>query len=279
MSGVLANGNGQSVSDNCPTQKGSVPLMLSRLPDEVPAWEWTARYTLDLHHAYRLVAAHVYGRGDLGRFAYAAFDHINGTYFEGKLPETLILWDLTNYGKALGWCRSAADGPPIIKLHPSLVFPVPPTALEREAYEDPAAWGYPEEWFGFCLAFDVLLHECVHASVNYLLGGWERLPGVRSYWSSHNNPLWVDEVNRIAPLLGYTGDRFTMKRPKRVVIPGEFTKRGKPKKRTRCVQEGNAPDFERFPYELPGRAQFYLAKELPFPWEANRKKRERVSPN
>jgi hypothetical protein len=266
--------NGQSVSPNTGTQNGTRTPLLSRLPEEVPARSWGDTYTEDLHHAYRLIAAHVYRFADLGRFAYAAFDWINATYFEGKLPETLLLWDLTDYGRCLGWCRSAADGPPIIKLHPATVQP-----RDRPNYRHAHVWGYPLDWFGLCFAFDTLLHECVHASVNYLLGGWEGLPGVKSYWTCHNNPLWVGELNRIAPRLGYAGDPFTMKTPQRVPIPGVFTKTGKPRTRTARRQDGEAPDFERFPHSLPCRAPFYLAGKLPFPWGRKRPKRGVVSPS
>jgi hypothetical protein len=197
-----------------------------------------------IHAAYRLIADHLYG--ELGRFAYAAWGHINGTYFGGALPETFILWDLTDYGRCLGWCRSAEDGPPIIKLHPNLVMP-----SDREAARAQLArWGIPVETFGPCFAFDVLLHECMHANVEYNLGGWRRLDGAqRSKWTSHNNPLWVAECNRIAGLLGFR-PCYTMKKYKRVGGKVKYT----------C----DGPDFECFPYTLPGRKEFYLARSLPF---------------
>jgi hypothetical protein len=246
------------VYSNSGTLTNDQSSRMARLPDVTPAFEWTQRYGTNLHIAYRTIADHVYGR--LGRFAYAAFDYLNATFFQGKLPETLLLWDLTDHGHFLGWCRSSAEGPPIIKLHPALVAPAarPP---------DEPVWHMPLSWFGWCLAYDVLLHECVHASVDYLLGGWEYLLGQRSYWSCHNNPVWVAEVNRIAPLLGYTGDAFTMKLPRRVSVPGSVGPRGKPLTRSVRAQHGNAPDFEHFPHCLPGREAFYLGRELPFTWK------------
>jgi hypothetical protein len=252
--------NAPAVSCNCKTQR-ALPLV-TRLPDEAPRADWQERYDVELHAAYRLVAQHVYRAGRLGEFGYKAFDHINTAYFEGKLPETLILWDLTAYGRCLGWCRSAADGPPIIKLHPSIVEPAarPPT-LPRHLQK---VWNVLIPWLGWAFAFDILLHECIHAAVNYLHGGYERLPGVRSYWTSHNNPLWVGELNRIAPLLGYYGDPFTMRLPKRV--PGEVSPDGKPATRSVRAQDGNAPAIERFPYGVPARSALYLAKKLPFAW-------------
>jgi hypothetical protein len=194
----------------------------------------------EIHAAYRLIADHLYGK--LGRFAYAAWDHINGAYFGGALPETLILWDLTDYGHCLGWCRSCADGPPIIKLHPNLVM-----ESERGWV---ARWGIPPERLGPCFAYDVLLHECIHAHVEYNLGGWGRLTGTqRSKWTCHNNPLWVGECNRIAELLGYPA-RYEMKKYRRVAGKSKYG----------C----DGPDFERFPYTIPGRQAFHLSGQLPF---------------
>jgi hypothetical protein len=193
-----------------------------------------------IHAAYRLIAEHLYR--DLGRFAYAAFDHINAAYFDGKLPETLILWDLTDYGRELGWCRSSADGPPIIKLHPNLVFS--PNRPQK------ARWLIPVELFGRCFAYDVLLHECTHAHVEYNLGGWAHLDGPqRSKWTYHNNPVWVAECNRIAGLLGYPVT-YEMKRYRRV--------EGK------VVYRCDGPDFEHFPHSIPGREDFYRRRQLPF---------------
>jgi hypothetical protein len=112
---------------------------------------------------------------------------LNAAYFGGCLPETLVHWDLTDYGHALGWCRSSADGPPIIKLHPNLVLaPTRPGPRRQDK-----RWDIPVRLLGYCYAFDVLLHECAHAHINYNLGGWERLEGPqRSKWTCHNNPLW-----------------------------------------------------------------------------------------
>jgi hypothetical protein len=198
----------------------------------------------EIHAAYRLSAAHLYR--DLGRFAYAAFDHINATYFGGAVPETLILWDLTDYGHSLGWCRSSADGPPIIKLHPNLVYsPNRPMILRQET-----RWHIPVELLGRCYAYDVLLHEMIHAHINYDLGGWERLDGPqRKKWTCHNNPLWVGECNRIAALLGYQVN-FEMKKYRRVEGQVKYG----------C----DGPDFEHFPHSIPGREDFYRAGELPF---------------
>jgi hypothetical protein len=212
------------------------------------------RFDEQLHAAYRLVARHVYRVGRLGAFGYAAFDYINATFFEGKLPETLLLWQLTEHGHALGECRSSEDGPPVISLHPALVYPAKARLPSSEQHRE-KRWSILREWLGFCYAFDVLLHECIHADINYVLGGWERLQGERgqqrSKWSSHNNPLWVGECNRIARLLGQD-TVFDMKKYRR--------------KNGRLQYGCDGLDFEHFPACLPDREAFYLAKKLPFPF-------------
>src|SRR5262245_38221945 len=81
---------GEAVSSNSGT-RDSKPPAVSRLPDEAPRFDWSRRYDDDLHAAYRMVARHVYPQLRLGEFAYLAFDYINATFFENKLPATLIL--------------------------------------------------------------------------------------------------------------------------------------------------------------------------------------------
>jgi hypothetical protein len=222
---------------------------------------WTGTYDEQVHAAYRLIARHVYRVGHLGDFAYAAFEHINAAFFAGRLPEPLILWDITNYGKCLGWTRSPQDGPPIIKLHPSLVMPVG-TQSVAGGWKPP--WGLSQ--LGHCYAYDVLLHETVHAAVEYLHGGVEAHPDFSSKWTSHANPVWVAECNRIARIMG-VDVAYDMKRYRRVPTGG-LTKTGKPATKVEFSCDG--PDPERFPQNLPGRVAFYRAKQLPFFWEKPR---------
>jgi hypothetical protein len=93
----------------------------------------------------------------------------------------------------------------------------------------------------------------MHVAVQYLRGGWQGGD------SSHNNPAWIAEVNRIAPLLGLADVEAGMKRPKRT---------GKTIKRT---ETGNIPfsAVTTFPgglREVRGTADaYYRAKQLPFP--------------
>lgn len=210
-----------------------------------------------LHEAYRLIAGHVY-RG-MGDFAYQAFDDINRRYFAGCLPEPLLLWDITSHGHNLGWTRACKDGPPIIKLHPSVLA----------GTESAIPWQIAPEVQGVCLAYDLLLHECVHLSVDYLHGGWENLPGLTQLWTSHNNPVWVDECNRIACLLGFN-ERTRMGYYKRVPVPGKFTKTGKSETKPKWTHGGRYnPEY--FPQGLRGRFDFYLLNRLPFDLNLNGK--------
>jgi hypothetical protein len=218
---------------------------------------WTTTYDERIHEAYRLIARHVYKHGGLGEFAYCAFDYINATFFAGRLPEPLILWDITDYGACLGWTRSASDGPPIIKLHPSTVYPADSKRLP---------WGMPRGFIGFRYAYHVLIHESIHAAVNYLHGGYENIPGRKKAWTSHNNPLWVSEVNRISILMGLPAN-YVMKRNRRVPT-GEVDDKGRPVTKVKYV--GDGPPFERFPLDAPGSEEFYRRGELPFSWESNR---------
>lgn len=198
--------------------------------------------------AYRVIASHLFRK--LGDFAYQSFDFINANYFSGAVPETHILWDITKYGKQLGWCRSSSEGPPIIKLHPSLVSPTQADVGDR------GPWKIPFEHFGHCLAFDVLLHEMIHAHVNYNLGGEDGCAAAangptasRSLWTCHNCPNWINECNRIGKLLGLNVD-------------AQMTVSKRVGKKVERVNGGNCCP-ETFPIHF--RKSFYLAKKLP--WE------------
>jgi hypothetical protein len=208
-------------------------------------------YNRKVKEAYRLIARHVYGAD--GEFAYRAFRDLNAIYFGEQLPEPLVLWDLTNWGNCLAWTRSPDEGPPIIKLHPALVHP---------SKEDGSPWGIPADFIGYPYAFYVLLHECIHVAVNYVLGGYREHPDYKKYWTSHNNPLWISECNRIAGLMG-VDVQYTMKTYQRVPT-GKLDKKGKPVRK--LVYRSDGPDFERFPHCLPGAHEFYRNGQFHFQW-------------
>lgn len=185
--------------------------------------------------ACKLVAEAYYG--EQGAWLYAAFDAINEAYFSGELPYPLITIEITPHSSCLGWCSSTDLRPPRIAIHPTLF------GVRRQGEKTP--WGVPGAWLGKRFALDVLLHECIHASVHYRLGGY-------SGPSSHNNEQWVSEVNRIAPLLGLEDVKAGRQVAKRVPVPGGFTKSGKQQTRVQKVSLGNVPfaAVARFPYAV-----------------------------
>lgn len=188
-----------------------------------------------------------------GLFAYAAFEHINAAFFGGRLPTPWITWGLTSHGRCLGFARTS-NTPPTITLHPSLLG----------GTEKRNPWKVDPALLGACYAYDTLLHECIHVSAHYLLH-WDG-----SGASSHNNPVWVGEVNRIAPLLGFAGIEAGMNKAKRVPIGGgELTKTGKPATKVEKATDGNIPYSAvcRFPRSLRqhlGDLSFYRRQVLPF---------------
>lgn len=108
-----------------------------------------------------------------------------------------------------------------------------PSVFGGSEKKDP--WGVPPAWLGRNFAFDVLLHEMIHLSVEYRLGG-------RTGPTSHNEPAWIAEVNRLAPLLGFEGIQARKSVTKRVPVEdAAFTKRGKRPTRVVRTTEGNVP--------------------------------------
>jgi hypothetical protein len=206
---------------------------------------------LDLAEACKLIARHY--SGPRGEFAYECFEHINVTLFGGELPWPLITWAITAHGRCLGktWAGGSA---PVIVLHPSTLG----------GTEKTNPWGVDPAILGVCYAYDVLVHECTHVKVECLLGGW------RGHGStSHNNPLWVAEVNRLAPLLGLGNIQAGRSRLKRVPVDGQVTKTGKPATKVVRASETALPYscVYTFPYGARkhlGGTGFYCAHVLPF---------------
>jgi hypothetical protein len=174
--------------------------------------------------ATRYVEEHFFS--EKAKFARHAFDYINERFFHGQLPWTLILWGLTAHGKCLGQTVSNLRKPPVITLHPSLLG----------GTEKTNPWQVHPRHLGQCYAFDVVLHECMHVSVEYLLGGQQ------GGESSHNCPAWIAELNRIAPMLGFPEVKAEMTKPARV----------KGEAKVKRITKGNIPldVISRFPYAL-----------------------------
>jgi hypothetical protein len=200
----------------------------------------------NIEDACRAVAQHYHGA--LGVWVYQAFEWINAMLFFDELPYPLIVLGLTAHGKCLAWTRSplAELKPPTILLHPSLWG-----GTERV---DP--WKIPADLLGPRYALDVLIHESMHVSVAYRLG---YAPTRRE--SSHNNPAWIAEVNRIAPLIGLPGVQAAMSIPKRVG------------KKVQRMCDGNIPfsAAASFPHpvrRLRGELDYYRDRS-PLPFERN----------
>jgi hypothetical protein len=197
----------------------------------------------DISAMVRRVAAHY--NGPRGTWVYDAFDYINAAYFSGQLPTPLIVWTITPYGKCIGQTRvweiqeRAADDPPTITLHPTL--------LRR----------------GPRYAFDTLLHECMHVHILCNLGG-------ETGETSHNCDEWIAEVNRLAPLIGIPGVQAGRIKVKRVPVEGaEPNERGKRPTAVARVAEGNMPliALASFPHGVRqhlGLMDYYQGRTLPF---------------
>jgi hypothetical protein len=172
-----------------------------------------------------IVAEQVYGRK--GVWAYDSFVFINDEYFAGRLPWAHILWGLTAHGGCIAWASTVRDKsrPPIITLHPSL--------LQGTEKEQP--WNIPADCLGASLAFDTLLHECIHVHIEYNLGGHDGR-------SSHDCKRWIRQANRIAPLLGFRDIRFGITKTVRVPdYSAPKTVRGKVATRVVRRTTGNVP--------------------------------------
>ncbi len=108
--------------------------------------------------------------------------------------------------------------PEQITLHKSLIRP-----KER-------AWNL-HPLFGEHFVSDVLLHEMIHQAQRAFYSPDEYIGPNKSSESSHNNPSWVAEVNRIAPMLGLPANAAVVKqrridgKPKWMPPPGCMSQR------------------------------------------------------
>lgn len=200
---------------------------------------------MDIVEATKLIARHYDGKK--GLWAYEAFEYINERFYDNRLPWPLIRWAITPHGGCLGLTHSGDA--PIIVLHPSLLA----------GSEKPNPWGVDPALLGVTYAFDVLLHETIHVSVRYLLGG-------ATGPTSHNNPQWLSEVNRIAPMIGLEA-KAGISKARRVVVTGDDGK--STSKVIRGVDDDCWPfkAVATFPggvrYHL-NQTDYYLNKTLPF---------------
>ena len=119
--------------------------------------------------------------GEAGAWVYDEWNLLNETFFYGENIPGAIIWGSTLQGGSLGYYHVSEN---LIYLNKNLMRPIYPTRGVN--------WGIRH--LNKRVASDVLLHEMIHQRVNQT-GGWVGE-------TSHNNERFVDEVNRIAGLLG-----------------------------------------------------------------------------
>ena len=119
--------------------------------------------------------------GEVGAWAFDEWKYLNKTYFYGQNEAGPIIWGSSLQDKSLGYYSVTEN---LIYLHKNLMRPIYPS--------NDLKWGIIN--LNKKLASDVLLHEMIHQMI-YQTGGWEGR-------DSHNNNRFVEEVNRIAKLLG-----------------------------------------------------------------------------
>jgi hypothetical protein len=129
--------------------------------------------------------------GDVGAWAYDEWKYLNEVYFNGKNNVGPIVWGLTFQGESMGYYSVAEN---LIYLNNHLLRPIYPTHQLR--------WDVGH--MNKRLASDVLLHEMIHQKIHQT-GGWEGE-------TSHNNVRFVEEVNRIAKLIGLNVNARVLKK-------------------------------------------------------------------
>ena len=175
--------------------------------------------------------------GKWGSWAYDEWKQHNKTYFEGKLEPGAIIWDLLPHGGSIGLYH---PGKSIIKLHAAITGDVREVGYSgNSAKVNP--WGIEHACLGERYASDVLLHEMIHAAVYYIHDSWG------SGRSSHNNSVWVAEVNRIAPLLGLKVKASVVRQS------GKKETRGKWLSKPGCLSQS---ELSRFPHSVRGKKYY-----------------------
>jgi hypothetical protein len=119
--------------------------------------------------------------GEIGDWAFEEWKMLNAAFFDGGNKPGEIIWGATFEGGSLGYYAVAEN---LIYLHKTLLRPRYPT--------NDLNWGIRH--LNKKVASDVLLHEMIHQKIHQT-GGWEGE-------TSHNNERFVEEVNRIAGILG-----------------------------------------------------------------------------
>jgi len=119
--------------------------------------------------------------GGVGAWGFDEWKKLNKRFFNGDNSVGPILWGLTPDNRSMGYYTRTEN---LIYLHTTLVRPKYPKLTLRLDISN----------LNRKLASDVLLHEMIHQRIHQT-GGWVGD-------TSHNNERFVEEVNRIAKLLG-----------------------------------------------------------------------------
>ena len=72
------------------------------MTSENPHTTCNAQLDVTLEEAVRIVTRQQDRGRKVGIFLDEAFEHINATFFGGKLPRPLILWELSPWGGCIG---------------------------------------------------------------------------------------------------------------------------------------------------------------------------------
>lgn len=164
--------------------------------------------------------------GNFGAWVFDEWKKLNDTFFNGENIVGEIIWGSTPQDRSLGYYSPDKNR---IVLHKTLMRPVYPKIYLN----------WEPRHLNKRKVSDVLLHEMIHQRVHQT-GGWIGE-------TSHNNEQFVNEVNRIAKLLGIY--------IKAKVIQWE-TIHGKT---TPCVEPGclNLKELSNFPYSSRNQNYYY----------------------
>ena len=164
--------------------------------------------------------------GDLDAWVYDEWKRLNDAFFYGENIAGTIIWKETPQNRSLGYYDRAGN---LIVLHKTLMRPIyPVTGLTWEPRR-----------FNTRKISDVLLHEMIHQRIHQT-GGWMGE-------NSHNNTRFVNEVNRIAKLLGIDVKARVIRR------------HPKPDKPTPSITSGylNLQALSNFPYSSRSQNYYY----------------------
>lgn len=167
--------------------------------------------------------------GNFGEWVFDEWKKLNDSFFYGENIVGEIIWGSTPQNRSLGYYALNEN---LIVLHKTLMRPVYPTSDLK----------WEPRHLNKRLVSDVLLHEMIHQRIHQT-GGWEGE-------NSHNNVRFVNEVNRIAKLLGID---IKAKVIQRQTIHGKTT----PYVKSGCL---NIEELSNFPYSSRSHNYYYYGQ-------------------